>query len=104
MDLTTGENIIIPNAGWHFSYTENPVYKLDNFTHSEYNCYPYNTIDYLKNCIKNLKNPFHPSNKMEVIFDNDQLKSFLPKYVVENMDEYLPYILTEELWNTEFQS
>lgn len=82
-------NIVLPDInGWHFSYTESPTYKLQNFLHSEYKDL---TIDYIRDCINNRINPFH-KNAMRVI-ERELLNAFLPKYVIQNKDKYKDLIL-----------
>jgi len=77
-------NIILPELnGWHFSYTESPTYKLQNFLHSEYKDL---SIEYIKECIGNKINPFH-KNKMHTI-KSEVLDTFLPEYVVQNKDKF----------------
>lgn len=71
-------------CGWHFSYTESPTYKLQNFLHSEYANL---TEDYIKDCIKKKINPFH-KNEMRLIDD-----SYLPEYVQNNKEKYKDLIL-----------
>lgn len=75
-------------CGWHFSYTENPTYKLQNFLHSEYKDLTQNFLD---DCIKQMINPFH-KNQMFKIKD-EELLGYLPPYVVQNIDKYQKYIL-----------
>ncbi len=91
--ISKKNNIILSNTGWHFSYTENPILKLDNFIHSEYNKPPYNTKNYLAECIRNRVNPFHKT-PMYVI-PQSQLKDYLPKYVLDHIDDYKHLILIE---------
>lgn len=75
-------------AGWHFSYTQCPIYKLQNFLHSEFNNL---SEDYIKECIENKINPFY-KNKMEVI-EQKEFNKYLPKYALNNLEKYKKYLL-----------
>jgi len=75
-------------CGWHFSYTESPTYKIQNFLHTEYKDL---SEEYLKQCIKDKINPFY-KNKMEVI-ESSQFNNYLPKYVINNLQKYQKYLL-----------
>jgi beta-1,4-mannosyl-glycoprotein beta-1,4-N-acetylglucosaminyltransferase len=82
-------NVILPDLnGWHFSYTESPTYKLQNFLHSEYSNL---TEEYIKECIGKKINPFH-KNEMNTI-KNELQDSYLPPYVVSNKEQYKDLIL-----------
>jgi beta-1,4-mannosyl-glycoprotein beta-1,4-N-acetylglucosaminyltransferase len=72
--------------GWHFSYTEDPSYKLKNFLHSEYgNMSNENYFDKLKSG----ENPFH-GNQMFIIRDMNY-----PKYITENPSKFSKYFLND---------
>lgn len=75
--------------GWHFSYSTDPVKKVQNFCHSECS---WMCEDYFNECIKTKTNPFTKQQTMEII-DKAELKTFLPNYVYENMDKYKHLIL-----------
>lgn len=84
--------VFLPDApmGWHFSYTENIEYKLQNFVHSEYRNM---TSDNFFNALVNHnKNPFHTGVNTTLI-DKAQCLSTLPEYVKENLDKYWKYLL-----------
>ena len=83
-------NIIIDDIkGWHFSYLEDPIYKLQNFLHSEYSGM---TLEELKQCIDNGINPFHRHCQMNPVPQHD-LQNFLPDYVIENFEKYKSKII-----------
>ena len=87
--LTT-ENVILPGLnGWHFSYTEDPVYKLQNFLHSEYSGI---TQDQIQDAINAKINPFH-RNQMKPIPEKN-LELYLPEHVFKNIEKYKKYIYT----------
>lgn len=73
-------------SGWHFSYTEDVEYKLQNFLHSEYRNMSY---DQFLLAIRQGINPFH-SNKMALI---DDLENYLPQYVLNNKQKFQQYLL-----------
>jgi beta-1,4-mannosyl-glycoprotein beta-1,4-N-acetylglucosaminyltransferase len=50
-------------CGWHFSFTESPIYKLQNYLHPEFK---HLTEEDINKCIKNKINPFY-QNQMEII-------------------------------------
>jgi beta-1,4-mannosyl-glycoprotein beta-1,4-N-acetylglucosaminyltransferase len=75
-------------CGWHFSYTESPTHKLQNFLHSEYKNL---SEEYIKECIQNKINPFH-KNQMYLI-EPDKLDSYLPEFVSSNIEKYQKYII-----------
>jgi len=75
-------------CGWHFSYTESPTYKLQNFLHSEYQDL---SEEYIKQCIQNKTNPFH-KNQMYVI-EPEKFNSYLPEFVLNNIEKYQKYLL-----------
>jgi len=88
--LIKSEDIIFQDylGGWHFSYTEDVEYKLQNFLHSEYRNMKYEEF---LNFIKIGINPFH-RNELFVI---DNLPDYLPKYVINNIDKFKKYILEQ---------
>jgi len=65
--IIKNNNIILQDhlGGWHFSYTEDVEYKLQNFLHSEYRNMKY---DHFLTLIKNGVNPFH-GNEVFIIDD-----------------------------------
>lgn len=73
-------------SGWHFSYTEDVEYKLQNFLHSEYRGMSYGEF---LSFIRQGKNPFH-KNDMTLITD---LQTHLPQYVLDNKESFQQYIL-----------
>lgn len=83
------QNLVLQGLnGWHFSYTEDPIYKLKNFTHSEYSNL---TMEQLQADINNKVNPFH-KNPMHKITEKN-LPNYLPEYVSQNFEKYSKYIL-----------
>lgn len=85
--------VILENAGWHFSFTEDVIYKIGNSGHTQFDKPPFNTKEYINTCIKNKINPFHGC-PMTVI-PKEELNSYLPTYILDNMEKYKEFILTE---------
>jgi beta-1,4-mannosyl-glycoprotein beta-1,4-N-acetylglucosaminyltransferase len=83
---------IIPNGGWHLSYFGDVEFiknKLQNFAHQEFNNAKYVNDEFIMEHIKNKKNLFDESCKIEYIStkDNDFLPpeydKYLKKYYIE---------------------
>jgi beta-1,4-mannosyl-glycoprotein beta-1,4-N-acetylglucosaminyltransferase len=77
---------IEPQAGWHFGYlgdAKHIVNKLSSFSHIEYNVFPYNDIEYMRQKIQNGEN---------ILGDNEICytlpNQYLPKYVQSNLDKF----------------
>ena len=78
------------DAGWHFSFLNDIKYKIDSYTHApEFSKPPYNT-------------PLHIQLKKDLgmdIFNRRRYKfeyvkdtSYLPQYVLDNMDKFGKYV------------
>lgn len=79
------DNIVIDGiAGWHFSYTEDPIYKLQNFLHSELRNMSEEEIN--DSILKGV-NPFHKYCNMRTI-QPSELESHLPKYIWNNLEKF----------------
>lgn len=76
-------------TGWHFSYMEDPLYKLQNFLHSEYSNM---SLEQLQNSIEKNINPFHTHCQMTPV-PTKKLKEFLPEYIIENLEKYKSKII-----------
>ena len=78
------------NCGWHFSFLNAIEYKIDSWTHApEFNKPPYNTRQHIEDCINNGKDLFMRKRyQFEFVYD----LSYLPQYVLDNMDKYGKYI------------
>ena len=94
--LRGGRNLdkkkIVKDAGWHFSYlgsAEDALYKLQSFAHQEKNISPYNTLEHIENR-KNIGADLYDRRRIKFKFVDDL--SYLPKYVLDNMDKYSKYI------------
>jgi len=70
--------------GWHFSYSEDPAYKLQNFLHSEYRGM---SSEQFYSALISGKNPFH-GNAIGVIED-----AVFPPYVEQNKEKFSKYII-----------
>jgi len=91
--IDVGMIVILTNTGWHFSFTNDALYKIQNSAHTQFDKPPYNTQTHWDTCIKNLKNPFH-GFPMYVIPQNE-LDEYLPEYIKENAEKYKKYILIQ---------
>lgn len=78
--------------GWHFSYMEDPIYKLQNFLHSEYSSM---SLEELQSSIANGVNPFHKHCQMRPVLQN-KLSQFLPEYILKNLDKYKSKIIFKD--------
>ena len=84
---------IIWNAGWHFSYLGDIKKKLAAWGHADqYNKPPYNTSGHIRKCKEEGLDLIMRTGKrkMEFKFLNDL--SYLPQYVLDNMDKFGKYI------------
>ena len=88
-----GQNIMIPNCGWHFSYMGSPeliLLKLKTMTDTERHNY---TLQEVLEFIENKKDvgilcqAWRDVPKMEYVNID-----MLPKYVLQNMDKFSSYI------------
>jgi beta-1,4-mannosyl-glycoprotein beta-1,4-N-acetylglucosaminyltransferase len=94
--LRGGRNLdkkkIVKNAGWHFSYlgnAEDALYKLQSFAHQEKNIHPYNTLQHIENRKKKGADLY---DRRRIKFEFVDDLSYLPQYVLNNMDKYSKYI------------
>jgi len=88
-------NKLFRKAGWHFSYLtteENIKYKIDSFSHAEFNKPPYNTIEHIKAKMVAGEDLFNRDYKYKYEFVEDL--SYLPQYILDNMDRFGKYIKT----------
>lgn len=87
--ISKNDIVLLQNlGGWHFSYTEDVEYKLQNFLHSEYRNMKY---DYFLRLIKNGINPFHGNDTFII----EDLENYLPDYVLKNMSNFEKFILKQ---------
>jgi len=78
------------NGGWHFSFLNDIKYKLDSWTHAlEFNKPPFNTLEHIKTSIEKGQDLFQRKRyQFEYVSD----LSYLPQYVLANMDKFGKYI------------
>ena len=81
----------ITNAGWHFSYLGDIEYKINSSTHTEFAKPPYNTPEYIEECVRECRDLFN----RESFFHIEDDLSYLPKYVLENRDKFRQHILEQ---------
>lgn len=93
-------DITILNAGWHYSFVssiENIIFKIDSYSHQEYNKWPNNNIESMKKRIYNGQSNFgHEEDTYNRIKLN---KNNCPKYVLKNKDKYARLMFTNEQSN-----
>ena len=78
------------NGGWHFSFLGDIQYKIDSWTHApEFNQPPYNTTEYIE-AKKAAGEDLFKRKRYKFEFVDDI--SYLPEYVLNNMDKYGKYI------------
>lgn len=79
----------IVDAGWHFSYLGDIKYKIDSISHLEYAKPPFNTQTHIDAKIESCEDLFDRKNyKFATLND----LSYLPQYVLDNMDKFGKYI------------
>jgi len=76
------------DTGWHFSYLGDIKEKLASFAHSEYDKPPYNTTEYIELKKSRCENLFDDDSQFAIVRD----LSYLPNYVLENMDRFSGHI------------
>lgn len=78
------------DSGWHFSFMSNIKAKLAAWGHApEYNKPPFNTPEHIEKC-KEQGLELFMRNKITFEFLNDL--SYLPRYVLDNLDRFSRYI------------
>ena len=71
---------IIPNAGWHFTYTggaKKIIEKLEAFSHTEYNFQQYKDEKNIHELIQNGKDLFGRDLEFEIVEDDYKFPKFL---------------------------
>lgn len=82
--------VIVPNAGWHFSYLVPPdeiPKKLESFAHTEYNTDYYKDTNRIKRCLTDSADLFGRPNMRFSVQPLDA-----PKYVMDNIEKYKEFI------------
>jgi len=84
------DDVIIDNGGWHFSFMGDIKNKIEAWGHSDrYNRPPFNTDKHIEKCKKNGLDLFKRKG-LKFNFVSDL--SFLPVYVIENIEKFRGYI------------
>jgi len=86
----------IKNAGWHFSSIGEPeeiILKLESFSHREYNKWPNNDINFVKDRLS--RGHSHLSHSEDVFTPISINKDSFPKYLFYNQEKYAKLILGE---------
>lgn len=88
---------LIESGGWHFSYmggVEKIQEKLKSFAHVEFSDGKYVDKNYLDSCVKELRTFHTRTPRGQMIHEpNYDQNSFLPDYVVENINKFGKFIL-----------
>lgn len=81
------------DAGFHFSYLGDIKYKLTSWGHADqFDKPPYNNPDHIKHCIESGQDFLMRKGRRRVEFEFLKDLSYLPEYVLANMDKYEQYI------------
>jgi hypothetical protein len=84
---------IVYDAGYHFSYFGDIAYKLKSWGHADrYDHPPYNDPGHIKRCVEHGKDFLMRSGNREVKLEFVSDLSYLPKYVLDNLDKFKQYI------------
>lgn len=84
---------LIPDAGYHFSYLGDIKYKLSSWGHAnQFDRPPYNDPEHIKKCVAEGKDFLMRRGNRSIRLEFIQDLSYLPKYVLENLDKYEQYI------------
>jgi beta-1,4-mannosyl-glycoprotein beta-1,4-N-acetylglucosaminyltransferase len=87
-------NIVLKNAGWHFSYlmpSDEIALKLEAFSHSEFDTDFYKNTNRIQKCLDNNVDLFERENIEYRILPLDA-----PQYVMNNIDRYKEFIKSPE--------
>lgn len=87
-------NIVIPNAGWHFTYlggVEKIIYKLESFGHTEFNTDDIKDPERIKKLIESGKSILGHDNKL--VFG--RIDESYPLYIQQNQDKLKHYIFDQ---------
>jgi len=82
-----GPGYPIRNGGWHFSYLggwESIQTKIKSFSCLEYNCEPYNSKEYIKDCIETSGDLFKMGHQFKVV----PIDNTFPKYVRDHIEHF----------------
>ena len=86
-----GRSMIVPNAGWHFSYLGGAAaiqYKIGAYAHVEYDRPPFNSAAHIAIRTGGVKDLFDRDYQFTILSD----LGYLPQYVRENLGTYGQYI------------
>lgn len=90
-------DFIVKDGGWHYSFLCSPediIFKLNSYSHKEYNKWPNNDINFVKQRINNGQSNFgHEEQAFNRIFLN---RRNCPKYVLKNKKKYAMLIFKNE--------
>jgi hypothetical protein len=82
-------NNLIHHAGYHFSYFGDIEYKLKSWGHAgQFNRPPYNDPEHIKTCKEQGLDFLQRKGSRKIEFEFTQDLSYLPEYVLNNMNKY----------------
>ena len=88
-ELRYGEgNMTMQNSGWHFGYLGDIQRKIKASSHEEYDKPPYNMAEYIADKRNTGTDLYNREHEYEFLDD----LSYLPKYVLANMDKFEKHI------------
>jgi len=98
------EGTVVPNGGWHFSYiggADRIITKIESFCHQELNQDQFKEKETLEKRIERGED-LYGRKKMKLKFQAIPLDDSFPKYLLENVDKFAPFIREPEkatLWS-----
>jgi hypothetical protein len=86
-------DITYPDAGWHFSFLGDVAAKLKAWGHAlEYDRPPFNTPEHIERCKEQGLDLFMRQGRRKLSFERVDDLSYLPQYVLDNLDKFGKYI------------
>jgi hypothetical protein len=84
---------IVYDAGYHFSYFGDVAYKIKSWGHADkFGKPPYTDPGHIKRCKEYGKDFLMREGKRQINFEFVSDLSYLPKYVLDNLDKFKEYI------------
>ena len=83
---------LIQNGGWHFTYLMKPEQisqKIENMAHTEFNKEEFKNVSFIKNNIKNLKDPFNRNLNLK----KTKIDETYPEFIQKNKKMFKDWIL-----------
>ena len=87
------DDVIYNNGGWHFGFLGDVQAKIAAWGHAnQYNKPPYNTKEHIEKCMEEGLDLFMRKGRRSVSFEFIYDLTYLPLYVLQNMDKFSKYI------------